>query len=62
MITELRVRPTRPFGRAVFSRETWRRLGRSLRLSHRETEIVQGMFDDDEEASIARRLFTSRGR
>ena len=43
-------------GRSIFSAQQWLSLGRSLRLSDRELEIVQCIFDDDTEAAMARRL------
>lgn len=40
-------------GRDMFPDRIWRELAASLRLSGREFEIVQGVFDDRKEMSIA---------
>jgi DNA-binding CsgD family transcriptional regulator len=45
--------PMRPFGRLMFPNEAWFLLTRSLRLSHRESQIVQAMFDDHKESAMA---------
>jgi DNA-binding NarL/FixJ family response regulator len=43
-------------GAAMFSPRVWRKIGRWLRLSCRELEIVCGAFDDLTEATIAANL------
>lgn len=43
-------------GRRLFSDTAWTQLAHSLRLSAREFQIVQGVFDDKKEVSIARDL------
>ena len=40
-------------GRDVFTDRTWKEIASSLQLSNREFEIVQGVFDDHKELSIA---------
>ena len=43
-------------GRELFSQEQWWALASSLKLSTREFQIVQHLFDDETEASIAEQL------
>ena len=43
-------------GRSVFSAAEWVSLTHSLRLSRREFQIIQAIFDDEIEVSIALRL------
>lgn len=43
-------------GQAVLSEEHWRAVAASLRLSPREVQIVQAVFDDLKESAIAGRL------
>ncbi len=43
-------------GRSLFSPAEWRSVGQELRLSDREFQIVQAIFDDESESSIARKL------
>lgn len=45
-----------PLGRAVFPDDVWRDLARELRLSGRESEILQAIFDDQKESNIAANL------
>ena len=40
-------------GSSVFSGDTWDRLRDSLRLSDRELQIVQGIFEDQKQETIA---------
>jgi hypothetical protein len=40
-------------GRAMFSDDVWRRLAELLKLSLRELQIAQAIFDDDKESAIA---------
>jgi DNA-binding CsgD family transcriptional regulator len=48
--------PTTPTGRTVFSEEAWQRVTRVLRLSARESEILQAVFEDHKESCIAANL------
>lgn len=43
-------------GSEILSPSQWTALGLALRLSPRELQIVQGVFDDEKEAMIADRL------
>lgn len=43
-------------GRSIFHRRQWLSLARALRLSVRELEILQGIFDDWIDAAIAAEL------
>ena len=43
-------------GRSLFTDRQWPLLARSLGLSNREFQIIQGIFDDRTEAWIAREL------
>jgi len=43
-------------GLSLFPLSTWPRLGMALRLSPREMQIVQGVFEDRKEESIAYEL------
>lgn len=42
-----------PIGSALLSGDVWTRLRDSLRLSDRELQIVQGIFEDQKQESIA---------
>ena len=42
-----------PLGAAIFSRQAWEEIARSLKLSGRHFQVVQGMFNDYTEAAIA---------
>jgi DNA-binding NarL/FixJ family response regulator len=48
--------PTPPLGRAVFSEEAWQRVTHVLALSARESQILQGVFEDQKECCIAANL------
>jgi DNA-binding CsgD family transcriptional regulator len=50
----------RPMGAAIFSSDVWVEIGRSLRLSGRELQIVIGVFDDRIESAIAADLGISQ--
>jgi DNA-binding NarL/FixJ family response regulator len=52
----LSVERSEPAGRLVFSDDIWRDLTRSLKLSRRESEILQAVFDDHKESLIANNL------
>jgi len=56
----LDLRPRGAVARTVFSNETWRVLADSLRLSHRESQIVPALLDDRKEIAIAADLGISR--
>ena len=43
----------RPSGSAIFSEQAWNEVGRRLKLSGRELQIVRGMFNDKIELAIA---------
>jgi DNA-binding CsgD family transcriptional regulator len=43
----------------MFSEQAWEKIGRSLRLSGRELEIVRQVFDDRTEFAIANNLHLS---
>ena len=49
-------RTTTSPGSAVFSAQVWVELVARLRLSHREADIVRGVFDDHKESAIAAKL------
>ena len=46
----------RPPGSEVLSKEAWKSVARSLKLSARQCEILKAIFDDEGATSIARRL------
>jgi len=46
----------RQVGRQILRNEQWEGLGKSLQLSGRELQILQGVFDDQTEAAVAREL------
>ena len=50
----------RSAGREIFTTPTWDSLAESLSLSGRELEIIQAVFDDENERQIAARLGISR--
>lgn len=52
--------PPSTVGRWLLSADEWDSIGASLRLSAREFEIVQCVFDDESESSIGQRLGISR--
>ena len=49
----------RASGATTFSEQAWEKIGRSLRLSGRELEIVRQVFDDRTEFAIANDLHLS---
>ena len=51
--------PTSCAGSAMFSPEAWTQIARSLALSGREFQIVQGTFDDKTELTMATDLHMS---
>src|SRR5215475_2164567 len=42
--------------RSILSHDAWKRIAKSLRISDRELEIIQGIFDDRKEMAIADEL------
>src|SRR5512147_2454129 len=42
--------------RSILSHDAWKTIAKSLRISDRELEIVQGIFDDRKELAIADEL------
>ena len=49
-------RPAIPNGSRLFNQRVWAVLARSLNLSHREAQLVRGVFDDATDSSIASAL------
>lgn len=43
-------------GRSILTYDGWKTIARSLRISDRELEIIQGIFDDRKELAIADEL------
>jgi DNA-binding NarL/FixJ family response regulator len=50
------LKPTMRAGRSILSHDAWKTIAKSLRISHRELEIIQGIFDDRKELAIADEL------
>ena len=48
-----------PLGTAMFSKQAWEEIARSLKLSGQELQIVRGVFDDYTEFAIANNLNVS---
>ena len=46
----------RPTGRHLLPPDSWQAIFHALKLSYRELQIVQGVFDDQKELAIARDL------
>jgi DNA-binding CsgD family transcriptional regulator len=46
-------RPSGHPGSNIFPESSWGEIARNLRLTHRETQIVRGVFDDRTELAIA---------
>ena len=46
-------------GRSILTYDGWRRIAQSLRISNRELQIIQGVFDDQKEFAIAGELMIS---
>ena len=42
--------------RSILSHDAWKTIAKSLRISDRELEIIQGIFDDRKELAIADEL------
>lgn len=47
------INPANAAGAAMFSASAWKAIGRNLKLSGRELEILRGVFDDQTEQIIA---------
>ncbi len=58
--SHLPVLPALARGSAIFPHLVWASIGRSLRLSKRELQIVRGIFDDDTESAIGLHLGISQ--
>src|SRR5262245_53174821 len=52
----IRLKPILRRGRFILPYDAWRVIANSLRISDRELEIVQGIFDDRKEFAIADEL------
>src|SRR5580765_3280665 len=46
-------------GRSILTYDGWRKIAQSLRISNRELQIIQGVFDDQKEFAIAGELMIS---
>ena len=46
-------------GRCILPNDAWSVVAKSLQISNRELEIIQGIFDDQKEFTIARELTIS---
>jgi DNA-binding CsgD family transcriptional regulator len=46
-------------GRSILTHDGWRTIAQSLRISDRELQIIQGIFDDRKEFAIADDLMIS---
>ena len=55
----IRSKPILRRDRSILSSNAWRRIANSLRISDRELQIVQGIFDDQKESAIADDLMIS---
>lgn len=60
MSTVMQIAPTAGKGRRVLSEAQWRSLAAALKLSQREFEVVQYIFDGKKEPVVARELGISR--
>jgi DNA-binding NarL/FixJ family response regulator len=49
-------KPAGPPGRSILTYDGWKAIAKSLRISDRELQIVQGIFDDRKEYAIAHEL------
>lgn len=52
---KLAIRP----GRSILRNDAWKVIAQSLRISKRELQIIQGIFDDQKEFAIADELMIS---
>src|SRR5262252_569427 len=57
--TSVRLKPVVCPNRSIMPPHAWKALARSLRISDRELEIIQGIFDDQKEFAIAAELTIS---
>jgi DNA-binding CsgD family transcriptional regulator len=53
------LKPVLHRGRSILPYDAWRVIANSLRISDRELQIVQGIFDDKKESAIADELMIS---
>ena len=52
----VKLKPTVHPGRSILTYDGWRIIAQSLRISNRELQIIQGIFDDRKEFAIADEL------
>jgi DNA-binding NarL/FixJ family response regulator len=50
------LKPIASRGRSILTYDAWKTIAKSLRISDRELEIIQGIFDDRKEFAIASEL------
>jgi ATP/maltotriose-dependent transcriptional regulator MalT len=50
------MKPIVPRDRSILTYDAWKTIAKSLRISDRELEIIQGIFDDRKELAIADEL------
>ena len=50
------MKPIVPRDRSILTCDAWKTIAKSLRISDRELEIIQGIFDDRKELAIADEL------
>ena len=55
----IRLKPVLRRGRSILPYDAWRVIANSLRISNRELQIIQGIFDDRKEFAIADELTIS---
>ena len=55
----VKLKPTVHPGRSILPYDGWRTIAQSLRISNRELQIIQGIFDDQKEFAIADELMIS---
>ena len=58
-VSENSVKLTVHPGRSILTYAAWKTVAKSLRISDRELEIIQGIFDDQKEFAIADELMIS---
>jgi ATP/maltotriose-dependent transcriptional regulator MalT len=49
----MRPKPIVHRDRSILADDVWRMIANSLHISHRELQIIQGIFDDRKESAIA---------
>lgn len=55
----VKLKPTGCPGRSILTYDRWKTIAQSLRISNRELQIIQGIFDDQKEFAIADELMIS---